>query len=471
MAERHIVIVGGGFTGTALAIHLARHGYQGLKVTLIEPRENPGQGVAYGSVDPAHRINVPAARMYLSADQAGDFDTWFRHSAAYNEDPQALWHDGSVYPQRAQFGAWVEEKFRQAAGASAVKLTHIRGKAVAFEKGSVITSAGQRFPADDIVLAISHPPPALPSLLQAYSGDEAVITNPWQANVLTRVKPDDRVAIIGTGLTMSDVVASLHRQQHRGDIVAFSRRGLLPRPNLSGKYPVVSLDDHYLQAATARGWLRRIREEIKLAAEQGLPWQLILDAIRSNGQRVWQQLSLKEKQRFLRSLRPWWDVHRYRIAPQINNVLTEWQSSGQLTVKAARLIHVATTPSPLTLTIQLRGASCESLTVDKVIVTTGPAHGALLSSDAFLNQLMTAGVICADELGLGIRVNDRSQALDSAGKANPHIYVAGPAARGHFGELMGLPQVADHAEQVALQLLSDTEHTLSERCRASTNTQ
>lgn len=69
MAERHVVIVGGGFTGTALAIHLARLGKAGLSVTIVEPRPQLARGVAYATQDPAHRVNVPADRMQLSAAQ------------------------------------------------------------------------------------------------------------------------------------------------------------------------------------------------------------------------------------------------------------------------------------------------------------------------------------------------------------------------------------------------------------------
>ncbi len=472
MAERHIVIVGGGFTGTALAIHLARLGSTGLSVTVIEPRAQLGQGVAYSTEDPAHRINVPAARMQLSAAQEGEFDRWYRASAAFARDPAARWHDGKVYPQRGQFGAYVAEQFAEEVRTSPVTLRHVQDRAVAWRNHEIVTASGAAVKADEVVLAISHPPPALPKIVQQWlagkgeqKGDEAhpadrtnLIANPWQKNTLANVGADDRIAIIGSGLTMADVVASLHRQGHRGTIVAFSRRGQLPRENICGDYPARPLDYLRPQAATAAGWLRRVRHEVALAAADGLPWQPVLDDIRLNGQRIWQQLPLAEQRRFLRHLRPWWDVHRYRIAPQVSDVLAHSQAGGRLQVLAARLQSVRTAGTEIRLTLQPRNGALTSrhqpvLRVDKLIVTTGPAHGDLLTGDALLRQLAEAGEIQADPLGLGILVNAHSQTVDLQGVANPHLHVAGPAARGRFGELMGLPQVAEHAETLAYQLL------------------
>lgn len=329
------------------------------------------------------------------------------------------------------------------------------------------TASGQKIRADQVVLAISHPPPDLPALLKPLQGHPGLIANPWQNGALAQVAPDDRVAIIGSGLTMSDVVASLHRQQHRGEITAFSRRGQLPRANLSGSDESYTLDYSQPQPASARGWLHRVRQEVKQAAALNLPWQLVLDDIRRNGQRIWQSLSLHEQQRFLHHLRPWWDVHRYRIAPQVSQILNQQQASGQLSLLAARLMGAEAMGNNLQLTLRRRGAQSEIREVDKVIVTTGPAHNALLKSNALLRQLHGDGVIQPDPLALGIQVNALSQTLNAQGDANPHLYVAGPAARGRFGELMGLPQVAEHAESVARQLLSTTPLSISERCPGS----
>ena len=62
-AEPHIVIIGGGFSGAAVAIELLRLAPNGVRVTLLEPRQSPGAGVAYSTAEPTHRINVPAARL------------------------------------------------------------------------------------------------------------------------------------------------------------------------------------------------------------------------------------------------------------------------------------------------------------------------------------------------------------------------------------------------------------------------
>ncbi len=117
-AEPHIVIIGGGFSGAAVAIELLRLAPNGVRVTLLEPRQSPGAGVAYSTAEPTHRINVPAARMQLAGDEEGAFDHWYRHQPAFTVDVQALRPDGSVYPQRGQFGRYVAQRFADAAASS-----------------------------------------------------------------------------------------------------------------------------------------------------------------------------------------------------------------------------------------------------------------------------------------------------------------------------------------------------------------
>lgn len=180
---------------------------------------------------------------------------------------------------------------------------------------------------------------------------------------------------------------------------------------------------------------------------------MVLDAVRQQGQRIWQALSVADRQRFLRHLRHYWDVHRYRVAPQVAEVLEARQRTGSLQVQAARLLSISGEGETLRLTLARRGGGVQTLSVDHLILTTGPAHRALTDSQPFLQDLARRGLIRADALGMGLEVDSRSRAV-----AEPHVealpvLVAGPAARGRFGELMGLPQVADHAADVAAQAL------------------
>ena len=464
MTKRQIVIVGGGFSGTALAIQLLRKGDANIAITLIEPRAQLAEGVAYSTQDPAHRINVPAAKMQLSESEKGDFDRWYRQQPAFLQDSAAVWQDGSVYPQRRQFAAYLRDKLAHALNGATASFRHVQDYAQAYRSGLLVTQQGLRIPVDQLVLAISHPAPLKPAVFQALSTDSNVIHNPWQDEGLHTLENNAEVAIIGTGLTMADVVASLVRQGHRGPIHAISRRGQLPRANLSGHYDDYSLIPATPRPTTIRGWLKLIRENISIAARHQHPWQLVLDDVRRQAQAIWQQLSLEEQLRFYRHLRPWWDVHRYRIAPQVAAVLGECLASGQLQINAGRLLSAQHISGKLALTLRQRQGGNKTLLVDKVIVTTGPAHQQLIASQPLLTDLSAQDRITADPLGVGIAVNAHSQALSSTGTAHDDLFIVGPAARGRFGELMGLPQVAEHAEFIANQLLATPTDTLRERC-------
>ncbi len=78
-----------------------------------------------------------------------------------------------------------------------------------------------------------------------------------------------------------------------------------------------------------------------------------------------------------------------------------------------------------------------------------------------LQELTRQGLIRADALGLGLDVDHHSRTLNRHGQPNARLFVVGPAARGRFGELMGLPQVADHAAAIAGETLATLGFSLS----------
>ena len=452
-------MIGGGFCGAFFAAQLAHHSAVPLSISVIEPREQLGGGVAYSSVDPAHRINVPASRMTLFPDTPDHFDRWFREAGGLAEDNEALWSDGHIYPRRAVFGRYIAELVaaRQKSRIHA-PITHVRGRAIAanrHEQGyKVQLEAGGTVEADVLVLATSHPPPEVPALLADALGDNPrMIANPWAPEALESIQADAPVAIIGTGLTMADVVASLDRRGHEGPITAFSRRGQLSRGHaLAPMAPFTWFDATDLPHSTL-ALLREARRQIASAAAQGNPWQGVFDNIRANGQRLWQGLDMAERRRFLRHLRVYWDAHRYRVAPQVEAVVRRKRQEGTLTVQAAALRAVKATGGKITLTLQPRHKpGLMQIAARHVVVTTGPDHGTALARNPVLASLAAQGLIRADHLALGLAVDARAQAVQAGGSSSPTLLVVGPLARSHYGELMGLPQVAAQPDQIAAQL-------------------
>ncbi len=450
-----IVIVGGGFAGAACALHFLRdHPGITASLTVIEPREILGSGLAYSTPAREHRVNVAAARMSVFPEEPMHFDAWARAQGVAEEDPASEMPDGRLYPGRAVFGRYMSAMLQEEiARASGVVFRHVRDRARAIvTRGSgfdVSVGDGGLLAADALVLAVSHTAPDLPAPLR---GCARIVANPWDVAALSAVPPGARVLIVGTGLTACDVVATLLAQGHVGQITALSRHGLLPRPRTL--LPVAAEGDFSTEPErTALGFLRRIRRAIAVAQAAGRPWENIVDALRQQAVIAWGALDWTERRRMLRHLRSFWDVHRFQSAPQIDAVIRSARARGILVVRAASVVSAEDGPDGTIVRLRPRGADgLECIEVDTVINCTGPGHRSVVVTHPVLHGLAQLGALQADPAALGIWVDDRGRAVRTDGVAWPNLFVAGPLARGTFGELMGLPQVNTQPRAVAAQL-------------------
>ncbi|MGI2033880.1 FAD/NAD(P)-binding protein [Rhizobium panacihumi] len=446
-----VAIIGGGATGAAVAYHLAKHGAE-ADIVVVEPREELGRGLAYSSLDRVHRINVPAARMSLLPDHPEHFIDWIAATAALEGDDGAIAADGNAFPQRRVFGAYLHASVKPLMDKGLVR--HVRSAVTGVTKDNtrwhVTDSAGHTLAADIVVIATTHPAPSAPArLAQALAGHPRFIADPTPADALGPVRKDDRVLVVGNGLTSADVIVSLKERGHYAHITALSRRGLRSR----GHAPCVQEpfgDFLSPPPSSARDLLSRIRAAIRGAARQGMTWHAVLDQVRAQGSAVWAQLDEKERRRIVRHLRVYWDVHRFRIAPQVEAVLDRETAEGRLEVLAAHLLDVTVIGETIHVSVRPRGARHISERVfDAVVVTTGPAHGRILQSQQWLRELGQRGHLQNDRIGLGLACNGEARAISADGTADSSLFIAGPLGRGHFGELMGFPQVAESAVLVA----------------------
>jgi uncharacterized NAD(P)/FAD-binding protein YdhS len=447
-----VAIVGGGFSGAAVAAHLARDPAFGKgRIVVFEPRPHLGRGLAYDTDNNAHRVNVPANRMSLDVNDDDHFVRWLDLNDEISRDPAALASDGKVYPRRGVFGRYVSDYVKPYLLSGVVR--HEQSRVVAVQRAPsgwvVIAENGARVAADILVIATSHPAPQSPKELdQPLKGHPRYVRDTTTPDALDGIRREDRVLVVGAGLTSADVISTLGQRGHIGPITVFSRRGLRSRGHAAITQEPFG-DFLFPASTTVLALVRRVREAIKQAEAEGRSWHAVFDALRAQGGMIWRRLPIAERRKLVCHLRPFWDVHRFRIAPQVETVLEDGLRSGRLRFLAASLMEVTRAGEAVEVTLRRRGGGIDHNVYDAVVVTTGPAHGGILASQKWLAGLGEVGLLRVDETGLGLSCDDASRALRSDWRAISDLFISGPLARGTFGELMGLPQVNEHAILVA----------------------
>lgn len=441
-----LAVVGGGFTGASLALHLAREKAD-LSIAFFEPRGRLGYGLAYDTADPLHRINVPAEKMTVFGDAPDDFLQWCLHEAGVDEfDPDARGADGHLYPARGDFGRYVEE--RLAAYPPRVETVPSAARVVERVSGGFRVEAanGQSLTARRLVLCNSHGSPQFPwATDNDVVGHPRRLDDPWKPEALGRIGTRDEVLIFGTGLTMADTVVGLLDRGHVGPIRAVSRRGLLPRPHGCSYEPVPVDPCPGGETPGPAKFLRIIRSMLRDAESRGMEWQPVIEGVRAALPTIWPQWSMRERRSVLRHLRPYWDTHRYRLSPQVLQVLADARSSGQLTVTAGSIVGVRLDASEDRFRVGVRPRGSEearTVSADSLVNCIGPVSDIRRSRDPLFSGLLQKGMIAADSLGLGVQVDQQCRVLDSDHEVVPGLYAAGPLTRSVFGEVMGVPEIA-----------------------------
>lgn len=430
-----IAIVGGGASGVLLAIQLMRQAAGRLGVTLVDRGPDIGFGLAYATSCAGHLLNTRAADMSALPEEPDHFVRWLGADAGSGD-----------FVSRQTYGRYLQAMLRHTAEQSAGRLRLVAGEVVAAapDRDGVLLTIGGAVPifARLAVLATGHRAPST-------DRGGALRGDPWSPDALEGLAATAPVLLIGTGLTMIDVVISLMERDHMGQIVALSRRGLLPRTHPRVPRPAVvgATDALFAGALSAR--LAAFRS----MARAGAGWEAVMQALRPHNAALWQSLDERQRRRFLRHLRPWWDVHRHRVPPQVGHGLKAVIAAGQLSIVAGRVVAIDAGSGPASVTIGLRGSGRREVhDFDRVIDCTGPRTD--LDGEAPLQaQLARDGLVCADPLGLGFDVGDDDALLGRAGTASPRLLALGPPTRGRHWEITAIPDIRKRAATMAAELI------------------
>jgi len=457
-----IAIIGGGLSGTLTAMQLLRNATSNKTIYLIEQdRYRMNRGIAYSSQLPFQPLNVPASAMGLFPERPLDFFEWLKANEQRYEKHLQLPVTKDHFIPRFIFGDYLKARLEEAEmlAAENVKLVKIYDKAIAVNKTGksyrISFKEHETISAAKVVLALGNAAPGnLPIQNTAFYESKNYVALPWSAKGLANLPSNAPLLLIGSSLTMVDLVGSLKEGGHTGKIYVVSRHGLLPQPfDVNTKpYPNLNIP----AGLSLLGLFRFIRNEIKQAEASGYSWRSVLDAMRDKLPAIWKGLSLADKKQFLRHVRPYWETHRHRMPASSATLLYELQQKGELELIAGTIADMEVTGENARVTIKKRKQTItQTIEVSRVINCTGPQSDYAKITLPLVQQLLASGYIKPDDLKLGLRTTPDGTLLNKDEIPVAGFYTLGPPRKATLYESTALREIRQQAKDLAHKLLQE----------------
>jgi uncharacterized NAD(P)/FAD-binding protein YdhS len=414
LGAESIAVVGGGASGVLSAIHLLRDAPVPVRVVLIEPRAELGRGVAFGTDDPHHLLNVRASSLSALPEEPDHFAEWAQRRFGSGRQ--------SFLP-RARYGEYLRSLLEpvEHIPAHAIDISPRRGRA------DITLSDGTRRSFDRVVLAPGSSPPAWPEPLGGRESNW--VDDPWEPNALAALSPDDPVLLLGTGLTAVDAALSLHAAGHR-QIVATSRHGLLPAAHPDRPFPPIEI------APPLRPTARALLEWAHSMADQTGDWRPVIDALRPHTDGLWGAMDRSECLRLLRHVHRRWEVLRHRMAPPAARLIETMTTSGQLTVVTGGVQSAHVTSGAITAVVGDR-----RMRFGAVVNCTGPGCDIRRSNHPLVKRLLARRIVRPGPFGMGLDT-DAAGCLRSTDGV---LWLVGPLRRGERWETTAIPDIRGQA--------------------------
>jgi len=445
-----VVVIGAGASGTLTAIHLLRSASRrstSLDVVLLDPADRWGRGVAFGTPDEEHLVNVPASGMSALPEDPAHFVAWNERQAP----PDAC--NPSAFLPRRQFALYLDDTLAEAVAATSdlVSLEHLRTRAVGVRRtsagASVATSSGRDIAADAVVVATGLPHVGQGWAPEALEKSAFFVADPWRPGALDVVRRDYAgpadVLMIGTGLTMVDVALSLSGDGNRSDrlLHAISRNGRLPKAH-TATLKLAAIPDISDWGNTLADLREDVARHINGVTRSTGDWRPAVDGLRFQISALWHRLGEADRAAFLAGDAGDWNVARHRMAPSSAVLLRELRAAGRLVLGAAEVEGIESLPRGGVAVTLSDGTRRE---VGWVVNCTGPPADIRSLGNPLLDDLLRprAGTALASvaTAGMGFRT-DQGRLLDSANTTGAPLWTLGACGGGNCGSPRPSPRSA-----------------------------
>ncbi|GGK59793.1 FAD/NAD(P)-binding protein [Rufibacter glacialis] len=466
---RHVIaIIGGGFSGTMVAVHLLRQQQCQVEVVLLNEGYPTGKGIAYSADQDTFLLNVHAGRMSALPDEPNHFVEWLLQEPAYaGHTPEEL---AVSFMPRQLYGRYLHQLLSQAiarpAGKSTCQVVEQRVEDLRHTPGAqrpfhLRLKTGETVSADQVVLALGNflpaplrcvaaAPPLPPHLYEA---------NPWKPEAWQNLPPAPTLLLIGTGLTSIDIILALLTQNFTGKITAVSTNGYLPFPYQT-PVPDLAFSARVAQATTLLEVLRHFKTHLR-QAEPG-HWENLVNGLRSQTQDLWKRFSCADKIRFSKKLGSLWAVVRHRLPPQVHQRIQEAIAEGILEIVPGQIEAVTSHETGVQVQVKTSRGT-ETRWAHRVLNCTGPQLNYAAIPDPLVRSLLAQKLISPHPMGMGLETDGLYQVRQPGGSVTPGLFTLGASLRGELWESNAVPELREQAQELAAHLLASFQGVFPEK--------
>ena len=205
-------------------------------------------------------------------------------------------------------------------------------------------------------------------------------------------------------------------------------------------------------------FMRSVRAAIALAEREDRDWQAVIDGIRPLTAGIWQSWPVRERERFLRHLRAFWETSRRRVPPEVEQAVRDMRNRGRLHPMGARIQSIEPRGGRFRVTAW---HADEMLVreVDWLINCTGPRSDVAKIDDPLVRSLLDEGLIRPHATRVGVDATPDGRVIDREGNVRDRLLVAGSFLRGVLYESVSVPelrvQVRAIADRIAETLVAE----------------
>ncbi len=439
-----VAIIGGGVSGTLTVLQCIKQSQKPLSIIWFDAQNKFCRGFAYSSSNEEHLLNVRAENMSAFAEEPDHFVNWLlQHYPAY--------HSKSFVPRKL-YGDYVSDCFNQLKHSNnLVSILQIAEEVTTVDKtltGFKITGK-QTYDAQKLVLALGNFLPAHPrSVSKDFTLSPHYFQNAFNPGTISKLLTCNDVTIIGSGLTMIDMIVSLAKHSYQGQIHIISPHAYIPQQHQEKPATVLPSSLKSDKKYTLQELLSIVNKQIKQAKKENNNPFPIIDSLRPHLQSLWLNFSLEEKQQFLRHLRHKWGVARHRAPQESMASFNKLMNSGKIDLIKGRISEIKMDGDGFAILYSNSKNESKSLKTSSIVNCTGPESDYSQLKMPLVQHLIKNGLIAPDPLKYGLNAQKN-------GQLSAHLYTIGPPLKGILWESVAVPEIRVQALELAGKIIFD----------------